>query len=146
MWSSSTDDNASWDFYTKMWLHERLYTDALSTQTKWEDNRDKLGFSTYSWNDAKAISSIDYMSIVSSYIAGRDYSDFFEMWMMKVSDSAKTQIQANNYTSKQPKAYLYIPQGLDRDYLRYYEKSIMWSSHLLTDWIDMSDAQNATYP
>jgi hypothetical protein len=145
MWSSATDDNASWDFYTKMWLHERLYTDAISSQAKWSAERDKLGFSTYSLTEAQSISSIDYMCIVSSYIAGRDYSDFFEMWMMKVSDNAKTQIQANNYPSMQQKAYLYIPQGLDRDYLLYYEKAIMWPVHLQTHWIDMSDAANATY-
>jgi len=145
MWSSSMDDNSSWDFYTKVWLHERLYTDALSSQSKWESERDKLGFSTYGYTDAKEISSIDYMTIVSSYITGRDYNDFFEMWMMKVSDNAKTQIQANNYPSMQQKAYLYIPQGLDRDYLLYYEKAIMWPVHLQTHWIDMSDAVNATY-
>ena len=144
MWSSSTDENSSWDFYTKMWLHERLYTDALSTQSKWEEERDKLGFSTYSWAEAKAISSIDYMTIVSSYITNRDYRDFFALWMMKVSDKAKTQITANAYATTQAKAYLYIHQGF-AGWWEWYENGIIWPVHLPTHWIDMSDASNAVY-
>ncbi len=144
MWSSSTDENSSWDFYTKMWLHERLYTDALSTQSKWEVERSKLGFSTYSWEEAKAISSIDYMTIVSSYITNRDYSDFFALWMMKVSDAAKIQIVANAHPSKQAKAYLYISQGFS-GWWNWYENGIIWPVHLPTKWIDMSDASLAVY-
>jgi hypothetical protein len=145
MWSSSLDDDDSWDFYTKMWLHERLYTDALSSSKKWEEKRELLGFGTYGYEEAKSINSIDYMCIVSSYITERDYSDFFEMWKMRVSDKAKAQIRADNITTKEPKIYFYVPQNLSREYLKWYEKPIMWPVHRPTHTIDLSDPQSAKY-
>jgi len=165
LWSSSSDENVSWDFYTKMWLHDRIFADAISDaknpndDSYWESKRDDLGFSNYSRAEAIAVNSIDYMSIVSSLITKKDYTDFFEMWLLKVSDKAKNQI---SYTTKQQKAYLCIDQtsrsNLEGDVVNgdTYGNSwwmwwvnpprpYAWPVHAPTTWIDMSNPSTAEY-
>ena len=143
LWSSSDDENVSWDFYTKMWIHDRLYGDAISKdEAYWNSKRDSLGFSTYSLDEAKIVNGpmgsnpigYDYLAIVSSFITDKDYSDFFEMWKLKVSDKAKTQITANNIVNMQPREFLHILQDPNGEY-----NVFRMPVHAPSTWIDMSN-------
>jgi hypothetical protein len=87
----------SWDIYPKLYLIERLFTDAISSDEKWEINKSKLGFSSYTKEEAKAIIGNDFMAVVLSKFTKKDHRDIFEAWGIEVLTKAKEQIQTNGY-------------------------------------------------
>ncbi|WP_154724462.1 ImpA family metalloprotease [Thiothrix nivea] len=110
----------SWDLYTKLYLMERIYTDAIKSDTKWSAVKDLLGFGSYpradsdgvSGNDATTLSGNDFMYIAASNIAGKNYSDFFEAWGIEVSQMAKDQVAALGITTQVPKLFYYVHDEL----------------------------------
>jgi hypothetical protein len=94
--------NGGYDIYTKLYIIERLFREAIKSDSSWSDNKSKLGFSSYSRDNAKALdkwdnllAGNDFMSIVLSNINQKDYRAFFDIWGMKISDKAKAQIEIN---------------------------------------------------
>ncbi|MFV0249886.1 MAG: ImpA family metalloprotease [Bacilli bacterium] len=89
-----------YDVFTKMYITSRLFNYYKENSSLWSTNKDNLGFSSYSTDDAKKISSNDFMAITASKIADRDLSAFFEGFGVSVSDTAKNQIKLNNPTNE----------------------------------------------
>lgn len=102
----------SWDLYTKLYLMERIFTDAIKTDAKWSAAKDLLGFSAYSRTDASAISGNDFLYIAASKIAGKDYSNYFAAWGIEVSAAAKAQTVANGFTDAIPSVFYYVNNEL----------------------------------
>ena len=102
----------SWDLYTKLYLMERIFTDAIKTDAKWSAAKDLLGFSAYSRTDATAISGNDFLYIAASKIAGKDYSNYFAAWGIEVSAAAKAQTVANGFTDAIPSVFYYVNNEL----------------------------------
>ena len=102
----------SWDVYTKLYVLERIYTDALKSQAKWDAVKDRLGFGNYTLADATNISANDFMYVAVSVIGGRNYSDFFEIWGIELTQSAKDQVLADNITTQVPKRFYYVNNEL----------------------------------
>ncbi|MEZ5534456.1 MAG: ImpA family metalloprotease [Thiolinea sp.] len=102
----------SWDMYTKMYLMERIFTDALTSDTKWDAVKSLLGFADYTRTEAKDISSNDFMYIAASKIAGKNYSDYFVAWGIEVSQKARNQINALGFTQQIPAVFYYVHKEL----------------------------------
>ncbi len=102
----------SWDLYTKLHIMERIFSDAIKDDDKWLDVRALLGFGSYNRTEASAISSNDFMYIATSMIGGKNYSDYFEVWGIQLSQKAKDQVTANGITTQQPKVFYYVNDEL----------------------------------
>lgn len=103
--------NESWDIYTKLYLMERIYSNAIDNDTNWSNAKDDLGFSSYSRTEAKDINGNDFMVVALSLISGKDHSDYFKAWGVAVSDKAKTQITTNGFTGTVPKVFYRVPNN-----------------------------------
>lgn len=84
-----------WQIFTLMYLHERLFTDAIKNDSSWSSNKDKLGFGTYTSRPSN-ISGNDFMLISYSLLSGKDQRPFFDLW--GVSYSAEASQQVASYT------------------------------------------------
>lgn len=110
----------SWDMYTKMYLMERIYTDAIKTDAKWEEAKNLLGFGSYprkdsdnvNGNDATTLSGNDFMYIAASKIAGVNYSNYFAAWGIEVSQMAQAQVSALGITQQVPLLFYYVDREL----------------------------------
>lgn len=104
----------SWDIYTKMYLMERIFADAIkdTTDAKWDAVKGTLGFSNYSRSDASNLSTNDFVYIAASKIAGKDYSNYFAAWGIDASAGAKAQVQANGMTGQIPAVFYYVNNEL----------------------------------
>ncbi len=102
----------SWDVYTKMYLLERIYSDAIKSDTKWTAVKDRLGFGNYTLTNAKTITAEDFMYVAASTISGLNYSDYFEAWGIEITQAAKDQVAANNITTQVPKLFYYVNKEL----------------------------------
>jgi len=98
----------SWDIFTKLYLVERLFSDAISSDTKWQNNKDTLGFSSYSLDEAKAINGNDFMAITLSKFSDKDHKDYFNAWGIEISQKAKDQIDTNGYSQSIPLEYYIV--------------------------------------
>lgn len=97
--------HGSWDIYTKLYLLNRLFADAIKNDTNWSANRDKLGFSGYTRIEANTINGNDFMAIILSKFTGKNHIDYFTMWGIEISDKAKLQIATNGFSSTIQKEY-----------------------------------------
>ncbi|MGI9303547.1 MAG: ImpA family metalloprotease, partial [Gammaproteobacteria bacterium] len=101
--------HGSWDIYTKMYLVERIYTDAIGSDAKWAAAAADLGFSIYTRAEAMGLGNgNDFMYITASLIDGRDFADHFEIWGIEISDKAKAQVQANGVTGSVPTLIYFV--------------------------------------
>ena len=107
----------SWEVYTKLYIMDRILSDAVkdTTDMKWKAVKDKLGFSSYSRSDANSLNGNDFMYLAVSNIAGKDYSRYFQAWGIEVSAAAKAQIAANNITESVPAVFYYVNNELPAD-------------------------------
>lgn len=80
-----------WDVYTLMYLHERLFTQALERPGDWQAQREALGFDLYAAPPSQ-ISGNDFMVISMSLITQKDQRPFFEMWGIDFSRQASDQV------------------------------------------------------
>jgi len=102
----------SWDLYTKLFLMERIFTDAIKTDATWNEAKALLGFGAYTKLDAGNISGNDFLYISASVIAQKNYSDYFGAWGIEVSQAAKDQVTANGLTVQIPKRFYYVHNEL----------------------------------
>ena len=91
-----------WDVYTLMYLHERLFSDALND---WDNRTGSLGFDQYT-EAPNDISGNDFMLISVSYVTGRDHRGFFDMWGIDYSSEAANQVLAYDFEEA---ALSYVP-------------------------------------
>jgi immunomodulating metalloprotease len=84
-----------WDLFRLMYIHDRLFSKALTDDTTWASQRNSLGFNQYTARaTADSISGNDFMLISMSYITGLDQRPFFDMWGITYSATASTQVAA----------------------------------------------------
>lgn len=98
--NSSTLGDNGWDFYRLIYLHDRLLAKALDSDATWSSERAKLGFTDAGYASRSTVQSItaeDNMLVVTSFITGRDQRKFFDMWGIKYSAAASTQVAAYGY-------------------------------------------------
>ncbi|WOO88656.1 ImpA family metalloprotease [Mollicutes bacterium LVI A0078] len=96
--------------YPKMYITSRLMASYDDNDSTWQMYKDKLGFSLYTMEEARAITGNDFMLIQSSYYSDKNLIDYFEGFGIGTSDLAKEQVLANNPTRTQEKGV----------YIQYY--------------------------
>ena len=98
----------SWDIYTKLYIVERLFTQAIKNTTDWENNQTTLGFSSYDLTEAKEITGNDFMAIALSKFTNKDYRAYFDIWGIELSDKAKEQIDTNGFDEVVPLEFYWV--------------------------------------
>ena len=99
--------HGSWSVYTKMYLLERLFTDAIRSDSRWNALGAAMGFDTYTRETAVGMEGNDFMYIAASLIEGRDYQDFFAAWGIVLSDAAIAQVASYGLSERVPAAMYY---------------------------------------
>lgn len=88
-----------WDLFRLLYIHERLFTQAIKSDADWNNQRNSLGFSQYNnRSSATSISSNDFMLIAMSFITSRDQRPFFDMWGITYSTEASAQVGSFAFT------------------------------------------------
>ncbi|WGW01367.1 ImpA family metalloprotease [Vibrio sp. YMD68] len=106
------------EFYTKMYLLQRISEDRAKNITDWANYKDRLGFTNYTIDDFKAMNGNDFMAISSSMLIGKDMSQFFEGFGIQVSEEAKAQILSAGYTQSLGKGIYFVDyEGVPTDYV-----------------------------
>ena len=104
--------SGEWDFYTKVYLAERILDDATrdasSDDAKWLAVRSSLGMGGYTAADAKAISGNDFLYLMASNVDGTDYAGWFAAWGVEVSVAARAQVAANGIVDAEPVVFRYV--------------------------------------
>ncbi|PTQ90149.1 ImpA family metalloprotease [Agitococcus lubricus] len=85
-----------WQIYTLMYLHERLFTEAIKSSTAWTANSVKLGFGTYSAAPT-SMNGNDFMLISYSYLTAKDQRPLFDAWGITYSDAANQQVASYGF-------------------------------------------------
>lgn len=104
----------SWDMYTKLYLMERMLSDAVkdSSGAKWEAVKYQLGMGTYTRETANDISGNDFIYIAASKLAGRDYRNYLAAWGIETSQTAQAQVAALGITEQVPLLFYYVHNEL----------------------------------
>lgn len=84
------------DFYTILYIINRLGGTYAADDALWAANKDKLGFSEYTRAEFNAIDGNDFMLVAGSFVGNKDMSEFFNGLGISTSDKAKEQVLANN--------------------------------------------------
>ncbi len=109
--------HGSWDIFTKLYILERLFTQAIKTNDSWENNKTALGFSSYTIEEANNINGNDFMAISLSNFTNKDHKDYFRVWGIEVSEKAKKQIDTNGFDTAVPLEYYWIQDNkLTKDF------------------------------
>ncbi|QPG59731.2 ImpA family metalloprotease [Shewanella eurypsychrophilus] len=86
-----------WNFYARLHIANSNFKRAIANEELWLSLRDRLGFTEYSWADAKAASNNDRNAIYMAISSGRDFRDFLTMYGIRVSEKASQQIASLNF-------------------------------------------------
>ncbi len=97
------------DFYTKMYLLQRIAENRDNNDSDWSNYKDRLGFSSYTRSEFSDMNGNDFMAITSSFLIGKDMSQFFEGFGISVSDDAKAQIATEGYAESLGMGIYYVP-------------------------------------
>ncbi|MBM3116863.1 ImpA family metalloprotease [Jeongeupia naejangsanensis] len=98
-WQERTNNAAqAWDIYTLLYLHARLLGNA-----DWAANKDRLGYSQYATRPN--VDGNDNMLIALSWITQRDQRPTFDLWGIKYSTAAASQVAS--YGFAQEPAFFY---------------------------------------
>ncbi|BCL75979.1 immunomodulating metalloprotease [Jeongeupia sp. HS-3] len=98
-WQERTGNaTQAWDIYTLLYLHSRLFS-----QTDWATNKDKLGYSQYTTRPS--VDGNDNMLIALSWITHRNQRPTFDLWGIKYSAAAASQV--DSYGFAQESAFFY---------------------------------------
>ncbi len=85
------------EFYTKMYLLQRIAENRDNNDTDWNNYKAQLGFSHYTREEFQDVNGNDFMAISASLLMNKDVSRFFEGFGIAVSDEAKAQIASQAY-------------------------------------------------
>ncbi|MGI9304856.1 MAG: ImpA family metalloprotease, partial [Gammaproteobacteria bacterium] len=103
--------HGSWNIYPKMYLLQRIFRDAIESDTQWNTAAADLGFSTYTRQEAIDIDPLggnNFLYIAASLVDGRDFADYMEVWGIELSAKAKAQVQANGAVGTVPRLMYYV--------------------------------------
>lgn len=93
-----------WLLRARLHMLEREYDHAKGNDTSWNAKRTNLGFTQYTSAEARDIDVNDWYLIALSYVSGRNFTEYFDMWAIAYSNKAKLQADALNYPMM-PKLY-----------------------------------------
>lgn len=93
-----------WLLLARLHILEREYNRARVNETTWNAKRNNLGFGQYSYNDSHGIDNNDWNLIALSYVTGRDFTDYLDLWAVPYGTTAATQVTALGYP-KMPTQY-----------------------------------------
>ena len=118
---------SGWHLLTRQQMLEREFNRALTNEDLWEEKKESLGFSTYSLEEAKAISNNDWLAIVYSYVSGADFRDYLDLWALPYSTKASDQIASFEFPVVPRHFFVSTPAGyyqedeygrlLDKEYI-----------------------------
>ena len=77
-------------------LHQVL-KGATVDESTWASSRDNLGMGQLTLEDAKGLHNNDFMVLALSTAAGLDYTDFFDMFGVVITDAARAQVVAHGF-------------------------------------------------
>ncbi len=100
-----------WHLLARLHILEREFNRARANATTWDSKKASLGFSSYSKNEADAISNNDWMLIAVSYVTGLDYRDFLSMWGIGYSTKAAAQVAGFGYAATPRQFYVSSATG-----------------------------------
>ena len=89
--------NDGWLLRARLHMLEREYNRARVNEDSWNAGRNNLGFSQYSLSDTQNLDHNDWLLIALSYVTGRDFTDYLDMWAIPYSATAKAQVTALGY-------------------------------------------------
>lgn len=88
-----------WHLLGRLHIVEREFNRIKADETLWLANRDKIGFSSYSRDEANDISNNDWLLIAFSTVAERDMREYLDMWGFSFSDKAKSEVSAKSLSA-----------------------------------------------
>ncbi|MGR5096663.1 ImpA family metalloprotease, partial [Vibrio maritimus] len=97
------------EFYTKMYLLQRIALNRDNSDTTWAEYKDRLGFSEYTRDSFKNMNGNDFMAISSSLLIGKDMSQFFEGFGISVSNEARAQIAIEGHSQSLGMGIYFVP-------------------------------------
>lgn len=86
-----------WYIITRMKLLGVAFKDAKESEALWMAARQRLGFDSYTWDEAKAMSVNDWLLVSYSLATGRDMRQFLSVYGHSFSDKAKDQVASFSY-------------------------------------------------
>lgn len=98
-----------WDLFRILYIAERQFDQALTSDATWSAAREQLGFAGYTRDAATNLANgNDFMLVAISYITGRDHRAFFDMWGVDYSATASAQVASFGLAAA-PQVYWVIP-------------------------------------
>ncbi|MCW8329462.1 ImpA family metalloprotease [Photobacterium sp. SDRW27] len=89
--------------FTLLYLHNRIFGHYAANETDWLNNRERLGFSLFPYDghavfggkNIRSIPGNDFMLVALSVITNRDWRPYFDMFGLRYSSLAESQVVAN---------------------------------------------------
>ncbi|MEZ9233741.1 ImpA family metalloprotease [Vibrio amylolyticus] len=97
-----------WVLKGRMHVIEREYQAALDSN--WDSQKALLGFSSYTADEAEALSDADWIAIVTSKALGVSTKEFLSTWGYPISVKASEQL-SSDYSQNLDTHYVAIPDG-----------------------------------
>ncbi len=104
-----------WYVISRVKLIGLEFEEAVKSQSAWLNSRDAIGFSTYSWEEAKALGSDvnnDWQLIAFSLATGRDLTNFLSAYGHQFTQKAKDQVALSNYPVMPLRFYVASNKGV----------------------------------
>jgi hypothetical protein len=101
--------NNGWHMIPRLHLLEFSFEAADNSEADWDLAKNKLGFTSYSRDEALAIDRNDWLLISSSFVTDLEFRPFFDLVGQVYSDKASDQVASYNYP-KVPKGF-YLPSS-----------------------------------
>lgn len=102
----------SWDVYTKLYILDHILKDATKTDAKWNAVKVIIGMGSYTRAEATAMPGNDFLYVMASTIAGKNYSNYFTLWGIEVSQAAIDQVTSNRLIEQVPSLFYYVNNEL----------------------------------
>lgn len=100
-----------WHLVGRLHLLEREFETANDDDGAWAAAKDGLGFSSFTRQEASALSNNDFLLLAMGSIAQLDYRDWFDLWGLEVSAGADAEMAGRGYPSVARVFYAAEPTG-----------------------------------
>ena len=100
-----------WYIITRMKLLGIAFKDAKESEALWMAARERLGFGSYTWAEATAMSENDWLLVSYSVATGRDLTQFLSVYGHEFSAKAKDQVASFAYSPMPIRFYVSSTTG-----------------------------------
>ena len=112
--------NRGFNIYTLIYQHSRIFSQYAKESADWTMNRKKLGFSLFPFNghdvyDGKKVKDIpgnDFMLVSLSYLTGKDWRPYFDMFGLNYTSLASEQVDKNSTSGVIPIGMYVLEQDM----------------------------------